>query len=264
VSHSYRIGPAAIAFPNCPPEALSQLIRTPIADFATSTLRLTAAGATQWPEELRQEPAEFRKGMPSHRTVIDYAASTLSIDYRLPIDTLASYLIYRDIFCCLCGLQGETLLHTSAVIIHDQAVAFCGLSGAGKTTIASLFRKRGTIINDEINWGYLQAGQPMLVNQAYYRDSAETQSAVPLAAIYLLQQAPDCAISAADAHRAYPLLLTAPFGGCDPNLPKRAAATAEFAQCVPIRTLAFNRDPDAVFATVSADLCGVGTCPSTG
>jgi hypothetical protein len=264
VSPTHRIGPAAIAIPECPPEALSLLARLPIAESATSTLRLLPAGTNSWPEELSQQPCEFRKGMASHRTVIDYAADTLTIDYHLPIDTLASYLIYRDIFCCLCGLQGDTLLHTSAVIINGQAIAFCGLSGAGKTTIASLFRNRATIINDEINWGYLQDGQPMLVNQAYFRDTGESQPTVPLAAIYLLRQAPTCAISAADAHRAYTLLLTAPFGGCDPKLPKRAAATAAFAQSVPIRQLDFNLDPDAVFATVSADICGVRTCPSTG
>jgi hypothetical protein len=264
VSPTYRIGPAAIALPECPPEALSQLTRLPLADSATSTLRLRPAGDSKWPETLAQEPNEFCKGMASHRTVIDYAADSVTIDYRLPIDTLASYLIYRDIFCCLCGLQGDTLLHTSAVIIDGQAVAFCGLSGAGKTTIASLFRNRATIINDEINWGYLEGGEPMLVNQAYYRDGNEHEAAVPLAAIYMLRQAPNCEVSTTDGHRAYPLLLTAPFGGCDPKLPQRAVATAIFAQHVPIRELAFNLDPDAVFTAVSTDICGVRTCPSTG
>lgn len=263
MSRSYRIGTAAISIPQTPPDALRNLARTPVADPATEVLSLHFAGDQEWPETLSQEPYEFRKGMASHRTVIDYSARTVRIDYRLPIDTLASYLIYRDIFCCLCGLHGDTLLHTSAVILGDKAVAFCGLSGAGKTTIASLFRKRTTIINDEINWGYLHEGQPMLVNQAFYRDPDETREALPLAAIYLLEQAPECVISATDAHRAYPLLLTAPFGGCDPNLPKRAAATARFAQQVPIRTLAFNLDADAVYDIVAED-CGVRGCLSTG
>jgi hypothetical protein len=263
VNRSYRVGPAAIAIPQAPPDALAQLTRLPAADSASVTLNLRPAGNQTWSETLVQDPTEFRKGMASHRTVIDYAQRTVSIDYRLPIDTLASYLIYRDIFCGLCGLQGDTLLHTSAVILDDRAVAFCGLSGAGKTTIASLFRSRATIINDEINWGYLADGQPMLVNQAYYREAVHEHAAVPLAAIYLLEQAASCAISAADAHRAYPILLTAPYGGCDPNLPRRAAATANFAQRVPIRQLAFNLDADAVYQTVAAD-CGARRCLSTG
>jgi hypothetical protein len=46
--------------------------------------------------------------------------------------------------------EGGALLHSSGVLVGDDALVFCGPSGAGKSTIAEFFLGRGfTVLNDE-------------------------------------------------------------------------------------------------------------------
>jgi hypothetical protein len=48
-------------------------------------------------------------------------------------------------------LQGLEVLHASAVVYGDAAIAFCGVSGAGKTSLAAGLVQRGaTILTDDV------------------------------------------------------------------------------------------------------------------
>ncbi|MCF2872324.1 hypothetical protein L0664_14715 [Octadecabacter sp. G9-8] len=48
-------------------------------------------------------------------------------------------------------LRNKIVVHASAVLVADQAVLFCGASGAGKSTIASALEGRGyTVLSDDL------------------------------------------------------------------------------------------------------------------
>ncbi len=77
----------------------------------------------------------------------------INVDYRL----LRRYLL-GDIFAVFLTQRNYLVLHASSVNINGSAVAFSGLSGAGKSTIAFEFYKQGyPIIADDyiaLNFNY--------------------------------------------------------------------------------------------------------------
>jgi hypothetical protein len=48
-------------------------------------------------------------------------------------------------------LRGTTCLHASAVVLGDEAIAFVGLAGAGKSTLAAAFARKGfPVLSDDV------------------------------------------------------------------------------------------------------------------
>ncbi len=69
---------------------------------------------------------------------------------RLTMDDVAAYLL-GPVLGLLLQLRGTTCLHASAVAFGEQAVAFAGGDGAGKSTTAGAFARRGhAVISDDV------------------------------------------------------------------------------------------------------------------
>ena len=66
----------------------------------------------------------------------------------LTMDDIAPYLS-GPILGFVLRLRGRTSLHASAVIVHGRAVAFVGPAGAGKSTTAAAFARRGHAVLTE-------------------------------------------------------------------------------------------------------------------
>ena len=80
------------------------------------------------------------------------------------LDDVATYLL-GPVFGFLLRLRGVTCLHASAVAVEDQAVVFAGPAGAGKSTLAAAFARRGhAVMADDVvaisDDGALVAVQP--------------------------------------------------------------------------------------------------------
>jgi hypothetical protein len=86
--------------------------------------------------------------------------------------------------------RGGVSLHCSAVYVQDKGYAFCGKSGAGKTTIALRLQSKYTILSDEFNvalpgkeggYRFFSAPFTKLENIRYF-----TRGSAPVSKIFLL------------------------------------------------------------------------------
>jgi hypothetical protein len=69
---------------------------------------------------------------------------------QLTLENALSYLL-GPVFGLLLRLRGVTCLHASAVAFEDRCVVFVGPEGAGKSTTAAAFAKRGfAVLSDDI------------------------------------------------------------------------------------------------------------------
>ena len=140
---------------------------------------------------------------------------------------------------------GGFLLHAASAVRNGRAFLFCGVSGAGKTTIARLAPPDATLLTDEISYvrrngrGYQACGTPF----AGELGIAGADLAAPIGALYFLRQGPRNEIGAVDAARAARTLLrNILFFADDPRLVDSLfAAACEFAGRV--------ADPRADFQT---------------
>ncbi len=131
-----------------------------------------------------------------------YAFEVYPLENRMRLLLAASpdgdglYWFQRDIFGILACMSGGLMLHASAVVTDGGgAWVFCGNSGTGKSTICRMLLSEGLQpINDEVNWLFWdEAGTLQIVNQAYWF-AGSGPPFVPVADLYLLQQAEECAL----------------------------------------------------------------------
>jgi hypothetical protein len=255
----YRIGSQAVNLHGEPPSCLSGLRRFPRpAAVPMVELALTLTDRRDWPLGTEAAPGRYIKGQDGHRLDLDFAGRCLALRTLRCLSATQTYLWFRDLFCGLAGLSGEVLLHGAAVIGGNaEVLLFCGASGAGKSTIVGLLRQAREVVNDEINWAFREDGRWLLVNQrCWWREGSAYPPAVPLRRVFLLEQAAHCAVEPVTPADAYALLLTAPFGGHDPLLPRRAEATADLSRDVPLARLLFNLDAAAIENLVFAHETG--------
>jgi hypothetical protein len=84
------------------------------------------------------------------------------------LENTLSYLV-GPILGLLLRLRGSVCLHASAVSIKDRAVVFVGCEGAGKSTTAALFARRGyPVLSDDIV-ALVECGQEFQMLPAYPR-----------------------------------------------------------------------------------------------
>ncbi|HEV2102859.1 MAG TPA: hypothetical protein VGR58_08785 [Candidatus Acidoferrum sp.] len=154
--------------------------------------------------------------------------------------------VLRILHTLLLATEGGFLVHAASAMRNGRAFLFAGLSGAGKTTIASLAPPDATLLTDEISYvrrvdeHYYAFGTPFTGELARLGENVRA----PLGALYLLAQGRENkieAVSPADAARG--LLENILFFARDPNLVKSVFhAACAFTDRVPVRRLTFLPD----------------------
>lgn len=81
-------------------------------------------------------------------------------------------------FGILCHQRGLLPLHANAIVVGGQAMAFCGRSGVGKSTLAAYFASRGhPVLCDDVCVVSFDQGRPLawpgLPRLKLWRDAAE-------------------------------------------------------------------------------------------
>jgi hypothetical protein len=142
--------------------------------------------------------------------------------------------------------QGGVLMHASSAVRNGKAFLFAGVSGAGKTTMASLTPPDAQMLTDEISYVrnldgvYHAYGTPFAGEMATPGENVRA----PIAAIYLLVQGPENRIDDVPVTEAARALLTnILFFANDPELVQAVFQTAcHLAEHVPVRRLTFLPD----------------------
>ncbi len=85
---------------------------------------------------------------------------------NLTLEDTATYLL-GPVLGFVLRLRGQTCLHASAVVVKNQAIAFVGKAGAGKSTTAAVFAKLGyPVLSDDVV-ALVDRGNNFLVQPAY-------------------------------------------------------------------------------------------------
>lgn len=154
--------------------------------------------------------------------------------------------VFRILHTLLLAKEGGFLLHAASAIRNGKAFVFAGVSGAGKTTIASLAPPNVTLLTDEISYirkdgnRYLAFGTPFTGDLGKLGENVSA----PIAALYLLEKGPQnraAPVTAAEAISAF--LANVLFFAEDPKLVRSVFHSAcEFVGQVPIHSLTFLPD----------------------
>jgi hypothetical protein len=154
--------------------------------------------------------------------------------------------VFRILHTLLLAQEGGFLLHAASAIRNGKAFIFAGVSGAGKTTMASLAPPDATLLTDEISYirkdgnRYAAFGTPFTGELG---KPGENVSA-PIAALYLLEKGPQnhtAPVTAVKAIQAF--LANVLFFAEDPKLVRSVFNSAcEFVGQVPIHRLTFLPD----------------------
>ncbi|WP_414544528.1 hypothetical protein [Nostoc sp. CCY0012] len=93
-----------------------------------------------------------------------YQGQEIVIDPLPGVDeSLLRTILLGPILCVLLRQRGLLVLHASAVRINNQAVAFMGGSGWGKSTLATAFHTKGyDVLTDDVMPIQVGTGQPLV------------------------------------------------------------------------------------------------------
>lgn len=195
--------------------------------------------AEVWVErgEWRLERGDFRAtwNPETQHGVIRQSANPYSIDSVL-----------RIAHTLLLARSGGFLLHASSAVRNGKAFLFAGVSEAGKTTIARLAPPDVALLTDEVSYvrriddRYLAYGTPF----AGELGEPGKNISAPIAALYLLEKAPQNHIKRVDSmHAAHRLLRNILFFAHDEELVRLVFESAlAFVEAVPIYELSFVPD----------------------
>jgi hypothetical protein len=146
----------------------------------------------------------------------------------------------------LLAKEGGFLLHAASAIRNGKAFVLAGVSGAGKTTIASLAPPDATLLSDEISYIRKQGGRYTAFGTPFTGELGKLGENVcaPITALYLLKKGPQNqidSVSASEAARA--LLANVLFFAEDEELVHSLFRCAcEFVSQVPVFRLTFMPD----------------------
>ena len=154
--------------------------------------------------------------------------------------------VFRILHTLLLAQEGGFLLHAASAIRNGKAFVFAGVSGAGKTTIASLAPADATLLTDEISFvrkdgdHYAAFGTPFTGELGKPGENVYA----PIAGLYLLEKGPlnhIAPVTAAEASRAF--LANVLFFAEDQELVRSVFHSAcEFVAQVPVCRLTFVPD----------------------
>ncbi len=154
--------------------------------------------------------------------------------------------VLRIVHTLLLAKEGGFLLHASSGVRNGRAFLFSGVSGAGKTTIASFAPPEVTLLTDEVSYitrqgeTYSAFGTPF----AGELQKAGANVRAPIAALYLLAKGHENKIEPLDAVTATRALMrNILFFAGDPAMVKLVFESAcDFASRVPVHRLTFMPD----------------------
>ena len=165
---------------------------------------------------------------------------------RQSLNPYAIDSMLRIVHTLVLAPRGGVLMHAASGIRNGKAFLFAGVSGAGKTTMASLTPPDAHMLTDEISYVrnedgvYYAWGTPFAGELAVPGENLRA----PLAAIYLLAKGPDNRIDdvpVGEAARA--LLNNVLFFANDREMVQAVFGTAcHLAEHVPVRRLTFFPD----------------------
>src|SRR3989304_5140716 len=119
--------------------------------------------------------------------------------------------VLRIVHTLLLAKEGGFLLHAASAVRNGRAFLFTGVSGAGKTTIASLAPKDAVLLTDEISYvrkqadgGYCAFGTPFTGELAKLGENIQA----PIDSLYLLKQGSENRIKPVDTVEATRALLS--------------------------------------------------------
>jgi hypothetical protein len=154
--------------------------------------------------------------------------------------------VLRIVHTLLLAKDSGFLVHSASVVRNGRAFLFAGVSGAGKTTIASLAPPDATLLTDEISYVCRQEGQYCAFGTPFAGDLGRAGDNVcaPIAALYILAQGAENKIESLDpAEAGRALLENILFFANDPETVRFVfEAACEFISRVPTRRLTFMPD----------------------
>jgi hypothetical protein len=154
--------------------------------------------------------------------------------------------VLRIVHTLLLARESGFLVHSASAVRNGRAFLFAGVSGAGKTTMASMAPPDATLLTDEISYVRRQDGHYCAFGTPFAGDlgRAGDNTYAPIAALYFLTKGPENRIESldpADAGRA--LLENILFFAQDPETVRPVfEAACEFVCRVPTRRLTFMPD----------------------
>jgi hypothetical protein len=147
------------------------------------------------------------------------------------------------------------VLHASGVVHEGRAYLFCGRSGAGKTTIARLWREAGAMLLNDDRVIVRGGGQVRAAATPWHGDDDEVHAGCfPLGGIFHLAQAPQTVVKPVDGIAAAAGLVAnsvAPFYSAS-AVERLLAVTDTVAAGVPAFALEFKPDRSALDACLEA------------
>lgn len=190
------------------------------------------------------------------RVSADFATGTLLIP-EPSLDATSIHPLYHPqdravILGRICHLGG-IMMHSSSILVDGKVLIFAGMSGAGKTTLARLWREHGAIIlNDERNLIHIRNGSVRAGASPWHGEENQVNPATgPLAGIFFLNQATTNRLHALPLSEGLPKMLTTSF--VPVFIPEGPARTLEACQAILEGVPAYGLDftPDAR----ALDLC---------
>jgi hypothetical protein len=154
--------------------------------------------------------------------------------------------VLRILHSLILAPEGGFLLHAASAICNGRALAFSGISGAGKTTISGLAPPDVTLLTDEISYIRRDAGDYCACGTPFAGELARAgeNCAAPLATVFLLEKGPQNRIDPVPQTEAVGALLrNVLFFAEDPELVNLLfRSVCEFVEQVPVRRLTFVPD----------------------
>ena len=154
--------------------------------------------------------------------------------------------------------HGTLLLHGSTVALDGKAYLFAARSGTGKSTHTRLWREafgpRAVMVNDDKPFLEI-TGSAVLAHGSPWsgKHGLDSNIAVPLAGICLLERGPDNIIRPASSEEMLPMLLRESAKPRDPSrMDTYYILVDALAKTVPLWHMYCNRDPEAATAAHAA------------
>jgi len=228
-------------------------VPAPSPAWESPILRLRALDAGSWHLEIFA--ADRSAWLPAASVSRDFSSGYLFSDARnaagepMPLHHPHDRILILGRLAAL----GGGMLHSSTVADQGRALLFTGPSGAGKTTIARLWKAAGaTLLNDERSLVRPADGRFVAGSSPWHGEHSEVHpGAYPLEAVLFLRQAPASALIPLRPAEALARLLTLSFAPVflPDGLDRTLDAWSKLLDCTPAYVMDFTPDQRPV------DLC---------